>query len=81
MTVPVIISWSYFIFASIVLRMSEQRGTDLTCNSVMNSGSIIAILIYIPAKVQPQPQPCHGLVVIFFISFFFCSEKVTVGFL
>lgn len=41
--------------------MSEQWGTDLTCNSVINSGPIIAILIYITAKVQSRPWPflCH----------------------
>lgn len=50
--------------------MSEQWGTDLTCNSVMNSGPIIANPIYITAEVQPRPQPfiCH--VVIFFSSSF-----------
>lgn len=34
--VSVIIPWSYFIFASPVLGMSEQWGTDVTRNSVIH---------------------------------------------
>jgi len=67
MTVSVIIPWSYFIFASPVLGMSEQWGTDLTCNFDMNSGPIIAVLIYVAAEVQPRPRPFIYHVVIFFM--------------
>lgn len=53
-TVSVIVPWSYHIFYFPFPGMSEQWGTDLTCNSVMNSGPIIAILIYITTEVQSR---------------------------